>query len=123
MTAHSGLPVNRSLEIAMRAVDNDYIAGRVGRMRNAIERGENLTRAASGSGLFEPLIMQMMGVGEQTGTLAEMHRHIAGSYEGEVDYDLRRLSDMIEPLLVAGVGGIVLILALGVYLPMWDFGK
>jgi MSHA biogenesis protein MshG len=123
MTAHSGLPVNRSLEIAMRAVDNDYIAERVGGMRRAIERGENLTRAAAGSGLFEPLIMQMMGVGEQTGTLAEMHRHIAGSYEGEVDYDLRRLSDLIEPLLVAAVGGIVLILALGVYLPMWDFGK
>lgn len=123
MTTRSGLPVNRSLEIAMRAVDNDYIAERVGGMRRAIERGENLTRAAAGSGLFAPLIMQMMGVGEQTGTLAEMHRHIAGSYEGEVDYDLRRLSDLIEPLLIAGVGGIVLILALGVYLPMWDFGK
>lgn len=123
MTAHSGLPLNRTLEIVSRAVDNDFIASRIAVMRRSIERGESLTRAAASCGLFSPLVLQMMGVGEQTGTLAEMHRNIASSYEGEVEYDLGRMSDLIEPILIIGVGGIVLVLALGIYLPMWDFGR
>ena len=65
----------------------------------------------------------MMGVGEQTGTLAEMHLNIAIAYESDVDFDLQRMSDLIEPLLIICIGGMVLVLALGIYLPMWDFGS
>jgi MSHA biogenesis protein MshG len=59
-------------------------------------------------------------VGEETGRVAELHKEIADAYEAEVDYDLKRLSDAIEPILIVGMGVVVLILALGVYLPMWD---
>jgi len=123
MTAHAGLPLNQTLEIAARAVDNKFVAGRILSMRRVIERGEGLTRAAASCGLFSSLVLQMMGVGEQTGTLAEMHRHIAGAYEGDVDYDLQRMNDLIEPILIVGVGVMVLVLALGIYLPMWEFGS
>ncbi len=123
MTSKSGLGVNQTMEIVARAVDNDYVARCVTTMRNTIERGEGVTRAAAASGLFSPLMLQMMGVGEQTGTLAEMHLNIAAAYESDVEFDLQRMNDLIEPLLIVCVGGMVLVLALGIYLPMWDFGS
>ncbi len=123
MTSKSGLGLNQTMEIVARAVDNDYVGHCVTEMRKTIERGEDVTRAAAASGLFSPLMLQMMGVGEQTGKLAEMHLHIAAAYEGDVDYDLQRMNDLIEPLLIVCVGGMVLVLALGIYLPMWDFGS
>ncbi len=123
MTSKSGLGVNQTMEIVARAVDNDYVAHCVTEMRKTIERGEGVTRAAAASGLFSPLMLQMMGVGEQTGTLAEMHLNIAAAYEGDVDFDLQRMNELIEPLLIVCVGGMVLVLALGIYLPMWDFGS
>ena len=123
MTFDAGVPMNRTLEVVARAVDNAFVCGRVGTIRNAIERGETLVRAAAASELFTPLVLQMISVGEQTGSVVEMHEHIAGSYEDEVEYDLRRLSDLLEPLLIVGLGVVVLILALGVYLPMWDLSS
>lgn len=123
MAFEAGVPVNRTLDVVARAVDNEYVAERIHAVRSSIERGETLTRAAAGCGLFTPLVLQMLAVGEETGALGEMHRHVAESYEEEVDYDLRRMTELLEPLLIVGVGAIVLLLALGVYLPMWDFSN
>ncbi len=123
VTSAAGVPVLGTLEMVARAVDNDYVAKRVIRMRESIERGETMTRAAAACGLFDPLMLQMMAVGEETGTVPDMFREIAESYESEVDYDLKRLSDTIEPVMIVCIGGIVLILALGVYLPMWDMAS
>ena len=120
MTFSAGVPAVEALQVVARAADNEFIARRLVGIRTAIERGESLSRAATASGIFTPLIIQMMTVGEETGQIAEMHTQISDAYEAEVDYDLRRLSDAIEPLLIIGIGAIVLILALGVYLPMWD---
>jgi MSHA biogenesis protein MshG len=120
MTASAGLPLIQALGIVARAVDNDWVGERIRAMRTAIERGEPMTHAATHCGLFTPLVLDMMSVGEESGTLDEMHREIALAYEAEVDYELRRLSELLEPLLIAGIGGIVLILALGIYMPMWD---
>ena len=110
----------RLQESGEREVTSRYVGERVLAMRGSIERGETLTRAAAACGLFNPLMLQMMAVGEETGTVAEMFREIAESYESEVDYELKRLSDTIEPVMIVFIGAIVLILALGVYLPMWD---
>jgi MSHA biogenesis protein MshG len=120
MTYTAGVPMLKTLHVVARAVDNDYVAERIRTVQASIEHGEGLARAAAGSGLFDPLMLQMMAVGEESGSLGEMHLEIAESYESEVDYELRRLSDSLEPLLIVGIGGVVLILALGVYLPMWD---
>ncbi len=120
MTFTAGVPVLQTLQVVARAVDNDWVAERIRALQTSVERGETLTRAASACNLFDPLMLQMMAVGEESGSLGEMHLEIAESYESEVDYDLKRLSDHIEPILIVGIGGVVLILALGVYLPMWD---
>ena len=73
--------------------------------------------------MFTPLVLQMMSVGEEAGRLEEMLEEVAAFYERDVDYDIKRLSSLIEPLLTVAMAGLVLILALGVFLPMWDLAQ
>jgi MSHA biogenesis protein MshG len=70
--------------------------------------------------LFPPLVIQMIAIGEETGQLSELLGEVADHYRRDVDYRLANLSALIEPALIVAVGGIVLLLALGVFLPMWD---
>jgi len=123
MTFSAGLPILRALDVASRSADNAWISARVKAMGQQIERGDTLTRASASAGLFEPLFLQMIAVGEETGALADMHVDIAVTYESEVDYDLRRMSELLEPILIVGVGGVVLLLALAVYLPLWSLSS
>jgi MSHA biogenesis protein MshG len=120
MSLSSGVPLVQALTVVARAVDNDYIGEHVLGMRNGIERGEGLTRTAATTGMFTPLVLQMLAVGEETGQVDEMMEEVAGFYEREVDYDIKNLSATIEPVMIVLMGGLVLILALGVFLPMWD---
>lgn len=118
MTA--GMPVIQTLRIIGQAAGNQYMAERVGRLREAVERGDPISRAAASVGMFPPLVLQMLAVGEETGELSDLLDEVAGFYEREVDYALKNLNAAIEPLLIIAVGGIVSILALGVMLPMWE---
>ena len=108
----SGVPWGQGMMVVGNAVDNLYIAGKVRAMRDGVERGESITRTAAATGLFPPLVIQMIGVGEQTGALDRLLTEVAEYYEREVDYQLKHLSTAIEPILLAAVGVIVLILAL-----------
>jgi MSHA biogenesis protein MshG len=120
MASKSGVPLIQGLTVVARAVDNDFVAEKILSMRNGIERGDSLTRTAIATGMFTPLVLQMLSVGEETGAVDEMLDEVADFYEREVDYDLKNLSQAIEPILIIAVGILVLILALGVFLPMWD---
>ncbi len=123
MTYRTGVPILQALVVVARAASNSYIAKFVREMRSQIERGETLTRAASNSGMFTPLVLQMLAVGEETGALDSLMDQVADFYEEEVDYDLKQLSDAIEPILIVVMGVLVLIVALGVFLPMWDLSS
>lgn len=120
MVFRSGVPLIQALTVVSRAVDNEYVADRILIMRNGIERGESLTRTASTTNLFTPLVLQMLSVGEETGAVDDMLDEVADFYDREVEYDLRTLSDAIEPIMIVAIGVMVLVLALGVFLPMWD---
>jgi MSHA biogenesis protein MshG len=120
MSMHAGVPILQALAVTARAVDNEYIAGKIAGMRDSIERGESLSRTAVRVKVFTPLTVQMLTVGEETGQLPDMLDEVAAFYEREVDYDIKRLSALIEPLLTVAMAVLVLILALGVFLPMWD---
>ncbi|WP_018938945.1 MULTISPECIES: type II secretion system F family protein [unclassified Thioalkalivibrio] len=122
MASRSGIPVLDGLEAVGRAVDNAWVENRVDEMRANLERGESLIGAAAGTGMFTPLVLQMIAVGEETGQVDDMMEEVARFYEQEVDYELKTLSSSIEPLLIGIIGAMVLILALGVFLPMWDLG-
>lgn len=120
MSLRAGVPLVQALTVVSRAVDNVYVGDRILQMRNGVERGDSLTRTAAATDLFTPLVIQMLAVGEESGSVDELLDEVAGFYEREVDYDLKRLSSAIEPVLIVVIGGMVLVLALGVFLPLWD---
>jgi MSHA biogenesis protein MshG len=123
LALRSGVPLIQALTTVSQTVDNAYISDKVDQMRDGIERGETILRAAIGAGVFTPVVLQMIAVGEESGTIDEMMEEIAGMYQSEVEYELKTLSQQIEPILIVMLGGLVLVLALGIFLPMWDLGK
>jgi len=116
----AGVPLTSALSLVAEAVDNDFMAEKIREMRRNIERGESLVRVSAQSGLFTPLVMQMLAVGEETGQMDDMLQEVAMFYEREVAFDLKSLTAKIEPILITVVAVIVLILALGIFTPMWD---
>ncbi|MEC7469085.1 MAG: type II secretion system F family protein [Pseudomonadota bacterium] len=120
MMLQAGLPLTTALNLVAEAVGNRHMELRIITMRQSIEKGENLSRVAQASGLFTPMVLQMVNVGEETGRVDELLAEVAGFYEREVDYDLNSLTAKIEPILIGIVAGMVLVLALGIFTPMWD---
>ncbi len=123
MAYSAGVPIVQAMGVISRSIGNDYISGHVNGMREGIERGEALTRTAQNTGMFTPVVMQMFAVGEEAGNLEEMMDFIADFYEEEVDYDVKTLSDKLEPLIYVAIGVMVLVLALGIFVPMWDIAQ
>lgn len=119
----SGVPVTQSMKVVASTVDNAYIAERIERMREGVERGDSVLHTAIAAQVFTPVVLQMIAVGEESGALDELLEEIAEMYRREVEYELKSLSARIEPVLVACLGVMVLILALGIFLPIWDLGK
>ncbi len=123
VASRSGVPVVQALTTVAQTVDNDFVAGKIEKMREGVERGDSVLRAAAASGVFTPVVLQMLAVGEESGALDDMMQEVADLYQREVEYELKTLSSQIEPILIVALGIMVLILALGVFLPMWDLGK
>lgn len=123
LASRSGVPIIQALATVAQTVDNDFIAGKVEQMRNSVERGESVLRAAIATGVFTPMVLQMIAVGEESGSLDEMMEEISAMYQSEVEYELKTLSQQIEPILIVMLGAMVLVLALGIFLPLWDLGK
>lgn len=120
---HSGVPLITSLSVVSGALENRFVEERVLNMRDGIERGNSISQTAASTGIFDPLVLQMLAVGEESGSLDELLREVAEYYDREVTYAIDKLSASIEPVLTIAVGLMVLVLALGVFLPMWDLGK
>ena len=123
MSYSAGVPLLQALTITAKAVDNDYMETKINRIRHDVERGSTLTKAARSTKLFTPLVIQMLEVGEETGRVDEMMQEVAEFYEREVAYDVDNISKIIEPVLTVVMGLMVLILAMGIFLPMWDLVK
>jgi MSHA biogenesis protein MshG len=122
LSSQSGVPIVQALTVVAQTVDNSYIGSRVEQMRDGIERGESISRCAAATGVFTPVVLQMIAVGEETGELDNLLFEIAGMYERETDYAIKGLSAAIEPVLLVLIAGLVLLLALGVFLPLWNLG-
>lgn len=123
LALQSGLPAVQALSTVALVVDNDFIGLRVEQMRDGVERGESILRTAVAAGVFTSVVLQMIAVGDETGELDSLLREVADLYEREVEYEIKTLSQQIEPILIVGLGSLVLVLALGVFLPIWDLGK
>ncbi len=123
LSIRSGVPIVQGLAVVAQTADNAFLTARIEQMRDAVERGESILRSAAACGVFTPVVLQMVAVGEESGALDDLMDEIAQMYEREVDYELKTLSSQIEPILIAFLGVLVLVLALGIFLPIWDLGK
>lgn len=123
MTLKSGVPMVQGISLIARTVGNKHVEQKMEGMREGIEKGDSLTKCASESNLFSPIALQMITVGEESGSIDTMLTEVADFYEREVDYDLKRLGDAIEPILLVIIGVLVMLLALAVFLPMADMSS
>jgi MSHA biogenesis protein MshG len=122
LAARSGVPIVQAMTLVSATVGNTYMADKVDRMLDGIERGESVHRTATAAGIFTPMVLQMVAVGEESGSLDDLMQEVADMYQSEIEYDLKNLGSQIEPVLIIFLGVLVLILALGVFLPIWDLG-
>ena len=123
LSGKSGVPIVQALAVVANVVDNAYLESRILQMRDGIERGESILRTAVATGVFNPVVLQMVAVGEETGEIDALMSEIADMYQREVTIEVEGLTAKIEPILLVVMGVLVLILALGVFLPMWDMAS
>ena len=123
LSLKSGVPVEQALSVVAQTVENAHISQKVEGMRASVERGESILRSAAAAGVFTPIVLQMIAVGEETGAVDEMMDEVADLYTNEVQYELKTLGQQIEPIMIVFLGVMVLVLALGVFLPVWDLGR
>ncbi|OON63280.1 MSHA biogenesis protein MshG [Massilia sp. KIM] len=123
LSMRSGVPIVQALNVVSQTADNAYLSSRIEQMRDGVERGESILRTSVAANVFTPIVLQMIAVGEESGSLDDLMDEIAQMYEREVDYELKTLSSQIEPILITFLGIMVLVLALGIFLPIWDLGQ
>jgi type II secretory pathway component PulF len=116
----SGLPIIQSLDIVSRAVENTVITKAIKTIEVDVRAGKDISEPMTDTRLFPPMVIQMVAVGEETGALDEMLEKVAQYYDQEVDSAIRNLTTTLEPILLAFIFGMVLFLALAIFLPMWD---
>ena len=119
----SNVPIVQAFLLVARVVDNAFFENRIMQMRHGVERGEVLSRVMRTSGIFSPIELQLITVAERTGEVDQAVEQIALMYSEEVEYQVARLSQAIEPILLALMGVLVGLMVLGIFLPMWDLGQ
>lgn len=123
LAMRSGVPLVQALTVISGVVNNAFVSERILSMRDGITSGDSIARTAAATGMFTPMVLQMIAIGEESGSVDDLLLETAEHYEREVKYDLARLSDAIEPVIIVIIGIMVLVLALGVFLPMWDLSS
>ncbi|MFQ5770582.1 MAG: type II secretion system F family protein [bacterium] len=119
----SGLPILQTLEISAKTVGNVVVGKEIEKAAYGVLQGEGIAGPLSQGKIFPPMVVRMIAIGEQSGSLDDMLINISKHYDTEVDYAVKKLTAMIEPILTVSVGVIVLFLALAIFLPMWDLNK
>jgi type IV pilus assembly protein PilC len=119
----SGIPLLQALEITKSMGTNSIILNALDKIQAGVSQGKTLTELFQKSGIFPPMVVQMVSVGETTGKLDEMFSEIASFYELEIDYFLRNLSSSLEPILLLMMGVMVGFIALAVLMPVFNLVK
>jgi MSHA biogenesis protein MshG len=123
MASRSGVPLVPAVELAARVVGNAFYEQRILQMRRGVERGESFTRVATTTGIFSSMELQMISVGEATSEVEEMMEQIAQIHSEDVTYEVSKLSETVEPILLGVMGVMVGVLLLGVFTPLWNLGQ
>ena len=123
LATQSSVPLVQALTVVALTVDNVFIGRRIEQMRDGIEGGSSISRCAAAAGVFTPMVLQMMSVGEETGEFDSLMFEISRMYEQQTDDSIKGLTAVTEPILLVVVAGMVLVLALGMFLPLWGLGQ
>ena len=116
----SGIPILKILDISSGSTGNQVVSKAIINIKNNVAEGKGIAEPMKVSGLFPPIVTQMVSVGEETGKLDELLIHVSNYYDEQVDYTISNLTSLIEPLLIFFLGLGVLFMALGIFLPMWN---
>ncbi|ODS30394.1 MAG: type IV fimbrial assembly protein [Candidatus Scalindua rubra] len=119
----SGISIIKNLEICAEVVDNVIIAEVVDNLKENVKQGKGIASTMKESKIFTPMVIQMMSAGEESGELDNMLVKVSEYYDMEVDYAIGNISSLIEPVLLAFLGAVVLFLMLAIFMPMWDLVK
>ncbi len=119
----SGLSILENLKICAEVVENVPISEVITDLRDGVQRGESVASTMKKSKFFTPMVIQMMSAGEESGELDTMLVKVSEYYDMEVDYSIKNIASLIEPILLAFLGAVVLFLMLAIFLPMWDLTK
>jgi MSHA biogenesis protein MshG len=123
LAGQSGVPITNALQLVSDTVDNAHIALKVSQMREGVERGESILQTATNAEVFNPMVLQMIAVGEESGSLNDLMEEVAEMYQRDVEYEIKTLGAQIEPIMIMFLGALVLVLALGIFVPIWDLGS
>jgi type IV pilus assembly protein PilC len=123
MLQSSGVPVMTAMRILSGVIGNAAIAREFERVRELMHEGHGIAVPLSSAKYFPPMVVDMVAIGEETGNIEDMLRQVSAHYDDEVSYVVKRLSDLIGPILVVGLAVVVLFFALAIFLPMWDLTK
>jgi type II secretory pathway component PulF len=123
MLNRSGIPILQILEITSTTINNVILAQSIAEISRKVREGRSLTEAMRESGRFTPLVIQMVAVGESSGTLDEMLVRITEYYDLELENSIKKMTTYIEPALTLFMGVVVLFLALAVFLPWWNMAS
>jgi general secretion pathway protein F/MSHA biogenesis protein MshG len=119
----AGVPVAEALDTSVMTIDNEEIKEKLASVKQSVERGNNLTEAFKETDLFEGMLIQMIKAGEQGGALDKMLEKVTEYYRSRFNMLIENLSAYIEPIMIGVIAGMVLMLALGIFMPMWDMSK
>ncbi len=119
----SGVPLLQALTVVEKTITNVVIRKAVQGIRTAITGGSSLMEPFKASGLFSPMVIQMISIGEKSGEIDKMLGEIAGFYEPEIEYTIKNLTSLLEPVMLLIMGGMVAFIALSVLLPIFNLTK
>jgi type II secretory pathway component PulF len=118
--SRSGLPILQIFEVVSRTIGNKVLGAALMKAAEGIEHGRGVAVSLAETGLFPPLVVRMISVGEDSGAIDDMLANIGDYYDAEVKSTVEGLTGMIEPILTVGMGAMVVVLALAIFLPMWN---
>ena len=123
MLQSAGVPVMTAMRVLSGIIGNAAIAREFERVRELMHEGRGIATPLSSAKYFPPMVVDMVAIGEETGNIEDMLRQVSAHYDDEVSYVVKRLSDLIGPILIVGLAVVVLFFALAIFLPMWDLTK
>ncbi|HIP30779.1 MAG TPA: type II secretion system F family protein [Sulfurospirillum arcachonense] len=119
----AGIPISDALDTALLTLDNVHLKKKLAAVKTSVSRGVSLTEAFRDTGLFEGMLIQMIRAGEQSGTLDKMLDKVTGYFKSKFNEIIDNIAAYIEPILLAFIAGMVLLMALGIFMPMWDMAQ